>query len=184
MTVLERQVTTEEFEIFLQRPENQERLFELIHGEIVEKMATEEHGVMALNIGALLRAFVKQQNLDRVGVEIRHQLPKDHYNARLPDVSFISGARPVTRKGGLPQMPDLAVEVQSPDDSIKKMRDKASYYLANGCRMVWLVFPAKRYLEVYQPDSEMEVMLGNDLLTGGDLLPGFAMSVADVFDGV
>lgn len=90
MTVLERQLTTEEFETFLQLPENEERLFELIHGEIVEKIATEEHGVIALTIGAFLRVFVKQHNLGRVGVEVRHQLPKDHYNSRLPDVSFVS----------------------------------------------------------------------------------------------
>jgi Uma2 family endonuclease len=184
MTVLDRQVTTTDFERFLQLPENEDRLFELIAGEIVEKMATEEHGVIALNIGALLRAFVKQHSLGRVGVEIRHQLPKDHYNSRLPDVSFTSGTRSVIRKGGLPQMPDLAVEIQSPDDSIKKMRNKANYYLANGTRLVWLVFPSKRYVEVYQLDSEMEVLFGDDQLDGVDVLPGFTMSVADVFDGV
>lgn len=184
MTVLERQVTTEEFEIFLQQPENQERLFELIHGEIVEKMPTEEHGIIVINIGTAIRIFLKQTQIGRVGAEVRYRLPNDRFNARMPDLSFNRGQRPVVREGSVSQMPELAVEIQSPSDSIKKMRAKAHYYLANGCRMVWLVFPAKRYLEVYQPDSEMEVILGNDLLTGGDLLPGFAMSVADVFDGV
>ncbi len=62
--------------------------------------------------------------------------------------------------------------------------EKAHYYLANGAQVVWLVFPNKRYVEVYQPDSEMEVLLGDDLLDGGDVLPGFTMPVADVFDGV
>jgi Uma2 family endonuclease len=50
--------------------------------------------------------------------------------------------------------------------------------------LVWLVFPNKRYVEVYQLDGEVEVLFGDDLLDGGDVLPGFTMSVADVFEGV
>ena len=48
---------------------------------------------------------------------------------RLPDVSFIAGERPVVKKGSIPQMPDLAVEVQSPDDSPADMRAEAAFYL-------------------------------------------------------
>lgn len=184
MTVLERQLTTEEFETFLHQPENQERLFELIHGEIVEKMPTEEHGVIVINIGTAIRLFLKQTPIGRVGAEVRYRLPKDRFNAPMPDLSVNSGQRPIVREGSVPQMPELAVEIQSPSDSIKKMREKAHYYLTNGSHIVWLVFPTKRYIEVYQLDHEMEVMLGNELLTGGDLLPGFTMSVADVFDGI
>lgn len=184
MTVLERQVTTEEFETFLHQPENQERLFELIHGEIVEKMPTEEHGIIMINIGTAIRLFLKQTPIGRVGAEMRYRLPKDRFNARMPDLSVNSGQRPLVREGSVPQMPELAVEIQSPSDSIKKMREKAHYYLTNGTRLVWLVFPTKRYIEVYEPDHEMEVMLGNDLFDGGDILLGFTMSVADVFDGI
>ncbi|MEZ4727153.1 MAG: Uma2 family endonuclease [Caldilineaceae bacterium] len=184
MTVVERQVTTEEFEAFLQLPENQDRLFELIHGEIVEKMPTEEHGVIVINLGIAIGVFVKQYKLGRVGAEIRYKLPKDRRNSRIPDLSFNSGQRPVVREGSVPQMPELAVEIKSPTDTIKQLREKADYYLANGAHLVWLVFPGKRYVEVYTPDGEMEVMFGDDLLNGGNVLPGFTMPVADVFEGV
>jgi Uma2 family endonuclease len=102
----------------------------------------------------------------------------------MPDLSVNSRHRPVVREGSVPQMPELAIEIKSPTDSIKQMREKAHYYLANGARLVWLVFPNKRYVEVYQLDGEVEVLFGGDLLDGGDVLPGFAMSVADVFEGV
>lgn len=184
MTVLERQVTAAEFEAFLQLPENQDRLFELIHGDIVEKMSTEEHGIIVINIGIAIGVFVKQRQLGRVGTEVRYKMPKDRLNSRIPDLSFNSGQRPVVREGSVPQMPDLAVEIKSPNDTIKQMREKADYYLANGSHLVWLVFPSKRYVEVYQLDSEMEVMLGGDMLDGGEVLPGSTMSVAEVFDGV
>jgi Uma2 family endonuclease len=184
MTVLERQVTTTEFEHFLQLPENEDRLFELINGEIVEKMPTEEHGRIVINIGAAIRIFLKQHQVGRVGAEIWYKLPADRYNARMPDLSVNSGHRPVVRQGSVLQMPELAVEIKSPTDSIKQMGGKAHYYLANGARLVWLVFPNKRYVEVYQLDGEVEVLFGDDLLDGGDVLPGFTMSVADVFEGV
>jgi len=184
MTVLERQVTTVEFERFLQLPENKERLLELIHGEVVEKSATEEHGIIVVNIGAAIRLFLRQYQVGRVGAGIRYQLLADRFNSRMPDLSVNSGHRPVVREGSVLQMPALAVEIKSPTDSIKQMHEKAHYYLANGARLVWLVFPNKRYVEVYQLDSEVEVLFGDDWLDGGDVLPGFTMSVADVFDGV
>lgn len=174
-------ITVKEFEAFLRRPENQDRRFELILGRIVERMPTEEHGTIALTLGSTIRAYVKQHLLGRVGVEIRHGLSTDPLNSRMPDISFISGKRAAVTEGAVPQMPDLAIEVRSPADSIKAMREKAHYYLANGTSLVWLVFPHKRYIEVYTPDHEMEVFFGDDLLTGGDVLAGFSMSVTEVF---
>jgi Uma2 family endonuclease len=99
----------------------------------------------------------------------------------MPDVSFGSGRQPMVNEGAVLQMPDLAIEIQSPDDTIKVMREKAAYYLANGTRLVLLVFPKKRYIEVYRPDEEMEILFGSDVVDGGDVLPGFTMPVAEVF---
>ena len=78
-------------------------------------------------------------------------------------------------------MPDLAVEIKSPSDSGRQMREKAEYYLANGARLVWLVYPQKRLIEAYSLDADVEILLEDDTLTGGDVLPGFASAVAEVF---
>ena len=99
----------------------------------------------------------------------------------MPDVSFIRGKRAAVTEGAVPPMPDLAIEVRSPDDSLKALREKAHYYLANSSSLVWLVFPHKRYIEVYTPDHEMEIFFGDDRLTGGDVLPGFSMTITEVF---
>ncbi len=176
----ERLYTVGEFEKFIARPEHRDRLFELIHGEIVEKMPTEEHGEIALAIGSPMRAFVTLHQLGRVGVEVRHQLPTDDRNSRLPDVSFISGKRPRVTEGGVPQMPDLAVEIKSPDDSLKALREKANYYLLNGTRMVWIVDPVKRLVIVLTADDE-DIKLEHEILDGGDVLPGFTLAVKDIF---
>ena len=81
----------------------------------------------------------------------------------------------------MPHLPDLAVEIKSPDDTVKEMREKAAYYLAHGVRLVWLVYPHKRLVEVYRPDADVEILAVGDVLTGGEVLPGFSIPVADVF---
>lgn len=173
--------TVAEFERFLRSPENLDRLFELINGAIVEKMPTQEHGLVATNLVIALGSFVKARKLGRVGVEVRHQLPQDNANSRMPDVSFTSVRQPLVTQGSVPQMPDLAIEIQSPDDTIKQLREKAAYYLEHGARLVWLIYPRKRFIEVYSLDNDVEILLEGDLLTGADVLPDFLMPVVDIF---
>ena len=172
--------TVDEFEELLKLPENAGRLLELIDGEIVEKMPTEEHGSIALNIGAELRAYLRTIRRGIAGTEVRYQTGKDERNSRLPDISITIANRPLVKDGAVIGMPDLAVEIKSPDDSLKEMREKAEYYLANGTQIVWLVYPHQRCVEVYTLDT-IELLCADDLLTGGDLLPDFSLSVAEIF---
>lgn len=170
-----------DFEKFIALPENRDHLFELINGEIVEKVLTQQQGIIVLNIGAHMLAYAKQHEFGRVAVEVRHQVPGDRHNSRLPDVSYYADTTtPVVERGAMSRMPDLAIEVKSPDDTLKEMREKAAYYLANGTRLVWLVYPEKRLVFVLTAESE-DVLDENDVLDGGDVLPGFTMPVRDIF---
>ena len=176
-----RKYTVEEFEQLFAQAEDGDRLLELIHGEIVEKMPTEEHGVVAGNAVFALRSYVQIHKSGRVGVEVRHRIPADEWNSRMPDVSYSTVRRALVTKGSVPTMPDLAVEVQSPDDSIKAMREKAAYYLANGAKLVWLIYPRKRMIEIYSANGEIDMLHETDTLSGEAVLPGFTLPVADLF---
>jgi hypothetical protein len=82
-TVKEQIHTVEEFEAFIQRPENADRLFELIDGEIVEKVPTEEHGVLALLLGGEIYIYLKCRLTKRMhGFQISH-LPAMNERFRL-----------------------------------------------------------------------------------------------------
>jgi Uma2 family endonuclease len=174
--------TVEEFEAFMTQPENHDRNFELIHGEIVEKsMPTELHGVITGRIFGEIYIHLKQHPGGRLGPEIRNRMPDDNHNSRQPDISYYADdSRPIVERGAVPQMPDLAIEVKSPDDTYKEMREKADYYLANGARMVILVLTERRTLEVHQP-GKLEILTIDDTLDGGDVLPGFRLAVKDIF---
>ena len=99
----------------------------------------------------------------------------------MPDVSYRAGSNPLITKGSVPLMPDIAVEVKSPDDTLKDMRAKARYYLANGTKIVWLVEPQKRFVEVYTLDDE-QIFIEGETLDGGEVLAGFQMPVSAIFE--
>ncbi|MDX2161724.1 MAG: Uma2 family endonuclease [bacterium] len=180
MTVSDALYTVAQFMHIIALPENQDRRLELIAGEIVETMPTEEHSEIQGLIYTLLRAFALKHKLGRVGIEVRHQLPDAAGHSLIPDVSFIAGIRPLMKEGAVPHMPDLAVEVLSPSDSLRQTREKAAYYLANGTRLVWIVNPAKRIVLVLTPQED-DVLLEHETLHGGDVLPGFTVAVQALF---
>ncbi len=166
--------TLSEFEALIARPENAERLLELIGGELREKLPTQEHGMIAANIITALNAYTAPRKLGRVSTEARHQLPPDeqdpdHPHSRLPDVSYVSKEQYATlvKKGAVPVMPDLAVEIQSPDQDDKEMLDTAEYYLAHGTKAVLLVYPDRRIVEKL-PSGAKRLFTGDDviILTG------------------
>lgn len=180
-------VTVEEFEKLLAAPENSDRLLELIDGKVVEKMPSERHGEIVLNIGTAIRNYIKPLKLGRAGVEVRHGIPKDRYNDRIPDVSFNrDNERPVVEKGSVSHMPDLAVEVKSHDDKVAALKNKAKYYLANGSKLVWIVYPVSEKVEVWKLDANQEIQITTlgkeDILSGEDIIPGFTIPVSEVFE--
>lgn len=182
MAAIEKLVTIEAFEAFLERPENRDRNFELIHGEIGEKMPNQLHGrLVGLLVGELYIYF-KRNPSGQIETEVRYRLPGDQHNSRQPDLSVSFDLdTPAVKKGAVPRMPDFAVEVKSPDDSYTGMRERAAYFIANGSWMVWLIFPEKQLVEVYRPGVDLEILNNSDTLTGYDLFPGFSLAVKDIF---
>jgi Uma2 family endonuclease len=175
-----RLLMADEFEALIESPEYAERLLELIDGEIVEKMPTEELGLIVGNIYAPMWQHVVQHKAGRVVTEVRYRRPDDPRNVRLPDIAFIAGSRPLVRQGSIPHMPDLVVEVKSPSDSLKKLREKIRCYLANGTRLAFLVIPEGQVTEGYSPVEEFHLFIG-DTLSGADVLPGFSLPIAAIF---
>jgi Uma2 family endonuclease len=176
--------TIEEFEAFIVQPENADRRFELINGRVVEKMPTQLHGWIVVFLSRFLLNYLDVHRIGRLYAEARYKMPDSDDNARIPDLSFVRNELgPVVKDGPAPYMPDLAIEVQSPDDTPKLMREKADYYLANGSRMVWLIFTGARSsrVEVYRLGQPMQTIGMNDILDGGDVLPGFTVVVQSLF---
>lgn len=170
-----------QFEAFLALPENANRRFELINGEITEKMPTQLHAYIIQMLSGFLFVFLRQQPLGYALIEARYRLPGDDENDLIPDLSFVSKGRgALVRSGAAPYMPDLAVEAQSEGQSERFMLDKALLYLANGTRMVWIIYSTRQIVEVLTA-TERQLLTIADTLTGGEVLPGFSVPVRDLF---
>ena len=173
-------MTYSEFDRYASLPVHHDRLFELFMGEIIEKMPTQRHGMIAVKIASRLVTYAETHG-GRVGTEIRHKLPDDSYNELQPDIAYYRKTDlPVVEKGATPYMPDLAIEIKSPDDSLRLMRQKADYYLANGTQAVWIIHPQKRLVIIYTTQDEI-ILDEHDTLTT-DLLPDFSLPINYIFD--
>jgi Uma2 family endonuclease len=173
-------MTVEAFAVFLALPENRHRLWELIDGETREKMPSQEHGRIVVNVAYALETYARQtQGL--VAVEVRHQAPSDTNNSRLPDVSYyLDDTVPLVKEGPMTTYPELVVEVKSPDDAYTEMRVKAHFYLLKGVRVIWLVYPEKRLVEVITAD-DFQLLAEGETLVGEEWMADFRLPVADVF---
>ena len=127
--------------------------------------------------------FLIEHNLGEVNSEAGYRSELDRLLVLRPDVAFISHARaPAPDAEGLfPRMPDLAVEVASPGNTVAELREKADIYLRNETQLVWLVFPRLQRLEVIRADGAQEILGVNDTLSGGDVLPGFSLDLSKLF---
>lgn len=159
-----------------------DKLLELVHGRIVEKVTGQQHAIIALTIGTHLRIWQKTNGIvGYSGVEMSHRNTDDDTNVRIPDVSFSSATDQPTEEAA-PSLPDFAVEIKSPGNTIKGLREKAQFYVDNGVQLVWIVYPSKKVVDVYQADGTIEIFTEGDTLFGGDVLPKFEMTVTEIFE--
>ena len=101
---------------------------------------------------------------------------------RAPDVAWIAPGRVPEGIVGYPDLaPDLAVEVKSPSNSYAAMEDKALMWLSYGSREVWMADPAHITLTRHRPGVPPVTLGEDDVLDGGDLLPGFSIPVWRLF---
>jgi Uma2 family endonuclease len=161
-----------------------EKRCELVDGTLVEKTVGMRESVLAMALGGLIREFVRARKLGIVtgeqgGMEILLAL------VRMPDVAFISWDRLPGRR--IPEdaypaiVPNLVVEVLSPNNSRDEMIRKRQEYFDAGVELVWMVNPRSRSVDVYVSPTQFTPLMETDTLDGGTVLPGFTLPLRDLF---
>ncbi len=159
---------------------------ELINGRIVPMTPTgDEHGAIETNIAAELRAFVREHSLGKVrSGEVGIYVRRNPDTVRAADVLYVSNER-YARKGAsafLDVPPDLVVEILSPGDAWTDVTQKLRDYFAIDARVVWVVDPTVRSIYAYRSPTEIREFTASDTLPGDDILPGFSIPVAQLFE--
>jgi Uma2 family endonuclease len=161
------------------------RLCELIDGVLVEKAMGQRESRLALVLARLLGNYLEAHNLGILtGADGPHSLEDDQI--RFPDVAFISWDNiPPDADPGTP-MPDwgpsLAVEVISPGNTRGEMKRKLKDYFTAGVELVWYVYPKERVVLVYISENDCQTLTEDGFLDGGSILPGFQLSVRQLFE--
>lgn len=181
MTVQEKFVTAEEFATL---PDDG-AWHDLVRGVIVEVGRPKpRHSTIQVRFARYIGEFVDDHNLGLVTTEGGYVLARNPDTVRGPDVAFISKERlpEPNLDEYIPMAPDLVVEIVSPGDTATEITDKVSEYFAAGARLVWVAYSDKVY--VYHNSLSIEVVPGDGVLDGEDVLPGFKLPLREVFKGM
>jgi Uma2 family endonuclease len=136
-------------------------------------------------ISATFSTLLYTHNLGKVlAGEVGIYTRRNPDTVRGADVLFISNERYVQRKspGYLDVAPDLVVEILSPNDRWTETTQKLREYFAIGVRLVWVADPQARNVYAYRALTDVREFTENDDLPGDDVLPGFSVKVAQLFE--
>ncbi len=164
----------------------------VIKGELVRGVVRDtvpsggEHGEIAMALGAALAAHVRLNRLGRIaGSDAGVILERDPDTVREADVAYFSAHTlplDVKVRGFYEVVPDLVVEIISPNDSPQYVADRVAMWLSHGVRLAWAVYPVSRTVAAHLSAGLTLIYTENDELDGGDVLPEFRCRVRDILD--
>jgi len=96
-----------------------------------------------------------------------------------PDVSWIEQSRltGVEIIGFIPVVPDFVIELRSPTDKLKSLREKMQEYQRLGVRLGLLINPQHQQVESYRPGQETQILDCPMEIDCGEVMPGFVLDL-------
>jgi len=167
--------------------------FEIINGERVYKMPPMTlHTRILKAVLFALESYVIHHRLGESFPEMTYILPEKYDSnwvtgSRVPDIVFYTRQRLEDYFNHSPDwdtrpmliVPDLTIEIISPNESFSQIDVKVTHDLANGVKAVWLIDPTRRKAWVYTPEGDSPVVFGAEgILTKETLLPNFKLELA------
>jgi Uma2 family endonuclease len=165
------------------------KFYEVVNGRVVEppEMGALETWIATVLAGQLAVHFAGHGQPGRVAVETLFLLDPATGLQRRPDLAFVSFERwprdrPVPGTAAWDVVPDLAVEVVSPNDAATELLEKLLEYFRAGVRQVWLIYPRNGCAVIHVSALQASLLRADDTIEGGDLLPGFRLRLGDLLN--
>lgn len=163
--------------------------FELIDGVLTERSTGAYTSEIQSHLGYLVSAAAK---FDETGSTFDascpyHCFPWKPDDVRKADISFVRRER--MRQEDIPEgmmsiPPDLSIEVVDRTENLDALEIKVSDFLRAGTKLLWIVYPERRRIQVRTADGSIREFRADEELTGDPVLPGFRVRVADLFPPV
>lgn len=163
------------------------RVYEWVDGTLVEKAVGQYESWLGTIISGRFDRYLEHHDLGMLLGEagVLRILPNI---GRAGDVTFIAwaslpGGQPPPRADRVPAVvPDLVVEVLSESNRPGEMARKRREYFTAGVKQVWEIDPEMRAAIVYTAEDQLTPVPANGAISGGDVLPGFSLSLQEIFD--
>lgn len=179
MTVQPKTMTVAEFVGFVHLPENESRQFELINGEVIEKVSGRTRNSEIGHLFAVaVHLFCREHGLPchTSGGDGAYDVQG---NVLAPDFAYKS--TPTSDDYPDPNPPELVMEIISPTDKAADIRDKRRIYRQAGIFLIEM-YPQSQSADVYAPGQSMKTVGIDGVLDGGDVLPGFTLAMRELFE--
>lgn len=178
-------MTAEEFFDWANRPENEGKRYELQDGEVIEMPSPgQAHALVCWFVTALLTDYIRRRGAGHMltndcGLIVRRRPD----TVRGPDVMLYLESLTLDQASSkhVETVPALIVEVYSPSDRPGRINARIDQYHRMGVKLVWIVYPEERTVNVCRPGELPKVLDESDDLTGNGVLPEFACKVAELF---
>lgn len=164
----------------------EEPLYEVVNGVRVElpPMSAEATWIASALFGYLF-GHLHRKGVGHLVMEMLFILDRADDVRRRPDVAFVSAERwpldrPIPAVGDWEVVPDLAIEVISPNDVFNKVLAKVSEYFDHGVRQVWVIAPSEGCVYIYDSRDAVRIVAAPAELET-PLLPGWKLPLATLF---
>ncbi len=163
----------------------------IVRGELVKGVVREtlpaggEHSEIKIALASTLAGHVRPCRVGRISIGAGVLLERNPDTVREPDVAYFSAVTlPLDLKvrGFYEVVPDLVVEVVSPNDSPQYVAERVTMWLRHSVSLVWAVYPVARTVAAHPQDGPALVYMEDDELDGGNVLPEFRCAVRDILD--
>jgi Uma2 family endonuclease len=162
-------------------------LYEVVDGIEVELPAMSiESSAIANRLNEKIILYAIPRKLGHTFSEIMISLPLASERKRRPDLAFVTESRlpddyEFSSRAAWEIVPELCVEVVSPTDIVLNLEEKLSEYFEAGVKQVWVIHPSSHRIYLYRSSLDVTILGPNDILTGGDVIPGFELPLRDLF---
>ena len=161
--------------------------FELVNGELKELNVSFLSNFVAGEVYGALRDHAKPRRLgwiSREGTSFQC-FSDDPDRVRRADVALHRLDRltteQATAEGHMRIVPDMVVEVISPNDLAYEVNEKRKEWLSAGVQLVWVIDPVRQIIQAFRADRRLREFERTDIVTAEPVLPDFQVPASDLF---
>jgi Uma2 family endonuclease len=131
--------------------------------------------------GVLNRFFISKNYWQQGTLIAEQDVQISGIQMRRPDVAYFSIEQENLMKQGEYEIPEFVIEIISGNDKANKVEEKTIEYFKAGVKVVWLIYPDNKTVQVYTSLKQAQICTDDDICSAKPVLPDFEIKVSEIF---